>query len=66
MVGLVEVSPTADGVAEGPHDHEDQADDEHDHANRPEDGDTNDKSDDEKDYAEDDHGQSCLRGESVE
>jgi hypothetical protein len=48
------VSAAADGMAEHPEDEQNEADNQHDDADRPEDGDLRDEPDNEQDNAEDD------------
>ena len=51
------MSSAADGVAQCPEDHENQTDQEHDDTDRPNDGYGGDEADNEKDKADDDHGE---------
>jgi hypothetical protein len=54
---LEEVPSTADGVPHFPGDHEDQADEKHDDSDRPQDWYCGDKPNNEKNDANDDHGE---------
>jgi membrane protein DedA with SNARE-associated domain len=60
------VSATADRTARHSEDHENQADQQHDDADRPQDGDRGHEADDKKDQAQDDHEvSSCSSGPST-